>query len=110
MTIVIRKTDGSTEGAELRALSPVDLRDAGHDNTPLLQVIRAKCLDCCGDQPSEVRFCTATRCRLWLYRMGTNPFANPRGPSRRFACREFRQFGGENSATGTTGPALALKR
>ena len=110
MTILIRKTNGSTEGADPRTLAPEDLRDAGHDNMPLLRVIRAKCLDCCGDQPSEVRFCTATRCRLWPYRMGTHPFCKPRGPGRRFARGEFRKVGGENSTAGTTGPALALKR
>jgi len=93
--VVMRNTDGSTEGADPRTLAPKDLRDAGHDNTPLLQVIRAKCLDCCGDQPSEVRLCTATRCRLWPYRMGTNPFTKPRGPGRRFVRREFRQDGGK---------------
>ena len=37
MTRIIRNTDGSTKGANPRALSPENLRDAGHDNTPLLQ-------------------------------------------------------------------------
>jgi len=38
-----------------------------------LKVIRAKCIDCCGGVKSEVDACTATRCPLHPYRMGTNP-------------------------------------
>jgi hypothetical protein len=39
-----------------------------------LKVIRQKCLDCCGDQPSEVRNCQSEgTCALWPYRMGTRP-------------------------------------
>jgi hypothetical protein len=40
---------------------------------PPLAAIRAKCLDCCGDQPSEVRLCTIVRCALHPFRMGSNP-------------------------------------
>lgn len=35
------------------------------------KAIRQKCLDCCCWQMSEVRLCTATKCPLWPYRMGT---------------------------------------
>lgn len=45
-----------------------------HTKKSLLKVIRAKCLDCCGDQPSEIRLCQASDCSLWPYRMGKNPF------------------------------------
>jgi hypothetical protein len=41
---------------------------------PLLAAIRARFLDCCGDQPSEVRRCGDTKCANWPYRIGTNPF------------------------------------
>lgn len=40
--------------------------------TPL-KAIRAKCLDCCCQQASEVRICTITECPLHPYRMGRNP-------------------------------------
>jgi len=40
--------------------------------TPL-KSIRAKCLDCCNDQPQEVRLCPCESCALWPYRMGHNP-------------------------------------
>lgn len=46
----------------------------GHTKKPLLKVIRKKCLDCCGNQFSEVRLCHITDCPLWPYRMGKNPF------------------------------------
>ncbi len=40
--------------------------------TPL-KAIRAKCLDCSGFQPSEVRNCEIPECPLFSYRMGRNP-------------------------------------
>lgn len=51
-----------------------EMEDAGHINLPLAQVIRKKCLDCCGFHQSEVRKCVCTTCPLWPYRMGKNPF------------------------------------
>jgi hypothetical protein len=51
----------------------------GHTKQPLLKIIRAKCIDCCAGQPSEVALCTATACALWPYRMGSNPFSERRG-------------------------------
>ena len=39
-----------------------------------VKAIRAKCLDCSYDQPSEVRDCHLTDCALWPFRMGKNPF------------------------------------
>ncbi len=40
--------------------------------TPL-KAIRAKCLDCSGFQPKEVRLCACTECPLYTYRLGVNP-------------------------------------
>jgi len=34
------------------------------------KAIRAKCIDCCGGQPGEVRLCTAFKCPLWEWRFG----------------------------------------
>lgn len=42
-------------------------------NLSPLSAIRAKCIDCCGGQPSEVRLCPATRCALHPFRMGKRP-------------------------------------
>lgn len=40
--------------------------------TPL-KAVRAKCLDCSGGQPKEVRLCPCEGCPLWSYRMGFRP-------------------------------------
>ena len=40
--------------------------------TPV-KAIRAKCLDCSGFQPSQVRNCDITECPLFPYRLGKNP-------------------------------------
>jgi hypothetical protein len=40
--------------------------------TPL-KAIRAKCLDCCAGQPSEIRRCVIDDCPLFSYRFGNNP-------------------------------------
>lgn len=45
----------------------------------LLRAVKAKCLDCCCYQPSEVRQCTSQRCDLWLYRLGRDPNPSRRG-------------------------------
>lgn len=51
--------------------------------TPL-KAIRAKCLDCSGFHPSEVRNCESTECPLFTFRMGRNP--NRRGIGKKFVC------------------------
>jgi hypothetical protein len=38
-----------------------------------MAAIRAKCFDCSGGQPSEIRLCPVERCALYPFRMGTNP-------------------------------------
>lgn len=43
-----------------------------------MRAIRAKCLECCCDQPTEVRLCESKDCPLWPYRMGHNPFRKKR--------------------------------
>ncbi len=39
-----------------------------------LKAIRAKCLDCCCEQPSEVKLCPVSDCPLYPFRFGRNPF------------------------------------
>lgn len=39
-----------------------------------LKAIRAKCLECCGGSPKEVRLCTDESCVLHPFRTGKNPF------------------------------------
>lgn len=46
--------------------------------TPV-KAIRAKCLDCCGYSPMEVRLCPCTSCSLYPYRMGHSPARKGKG-------------------------------
>lgn len=62
-------------GRDPRTLEISALNKAGFFKQPVLQAIRAKCIDCCGGSAGEARKCTATGCALWPYRMGMNPFA-----------------------------------
>ncbi len=39
-----------------------------------LKAIRAKCIDCCAGSMHEVRLCTATKCPLYDFRFGHNPY------------------------------------
>lgn len=41
--------------------------------TSPIKAIKAKCLDCCCGDKSEVRACPATNCPLWDFRLGKNP-------------------------------------
>lgn len=55
----------------------------------LWKAIRLKCLDCCGNQPGEVRLCPATKCVLWPFRFGKTERACPQ-------CRATGQEGDED--------------
>src|SRR6266478_2006347 len=70
--------DGGTGGLDPRELDRALLEQV-HPPAPILDVIREKCLDCSGYQPSEIAKCTAVACSLWPYRMGANPFSNRKG-------------------------------
>jgi hypothetical protein len=65
---------GSLVGRDPRRMTAEEVRRLGHERRPILQVIRAKCLDCCGGSEGEVRKCRAVFCDLWPYRMAANPF------------------------------------
>lgn len=56
-----------------------DMIALGHVRRPLLQTIRAKCLDCCVGNAAEVARCTVDTCSLFPYRFGTNPFSTRAG-------------------------------
>lgn len=46
-----------------------------------MNAIKAKCLDCCCGQTSEIRECTIVKCPLHPFRLGKDPFATKRGIS-----------------------------
>lgn len=43
-----------------------------------LKAIRAKCIDCSGDNRAEVERCEITTCPLWMFRRGRNPYRRKR--------------------------------
>jgi hypothetical protein len=69
---------GELIGRDPRKISAEDFARAGLEGHPVLAVLRAKCVECCGGQESEVRKCVAVACPNWPYRMGANPFRAPR--------------------------------
>lgn len=69
--------NGEEIGRDPRRMSMAELNALGHQPSPMLKVIRAKCLDCSCGQVSEVRKCAAADCALWPYRMSANPFRSP---------------------------------
>ena len=66
--------EGCAVGRDPRKLSAFALEAMGHVKSPLLKLIRGNCLDCCGGSTAEVRRCGQVACKLWPYRMRTNPF------------------------------------
>ena len=75
------REDGRLVGRDPRTVPERDWRAAGLPLRTLAEAARAKCLDCCGEQLREVRFCMALTCPLWPFRMGANPFRGTRGRS-----------------------------
>jgi hypothetical protein len=70
--------DGERIGRDPRKMTQDQFQSIGHLQKPLLDVIRAKCLDCCCENQAEVRRCMAVPCALWPYRLGTNPIRDKR--------------------------------
>ena len=70
----LEKQNGWDVGRDPREMTRTELELLGHGKKPLLRAIRLRCLDCCTDQPNEVRLCTAVHCPLWAYRMATDPW------------------------------------
>lgn len=65
--------DGQLVGRVPAEVSPEILAEKFSAQNPL-KAIRARCLDCCAGDASEVRKCVATNCPAWPFRMGANPF------------------------------------
>ena len=112
VALVERHPNGWTAGRDPCGVPQADLTAAGHSPQPLLKIIRAKCLDCCADDRTEVARCTAVGCSLWPYRTGASPFAKARGAGRRFHAK-LAQFSPANNPQKATEqgklPALRLR-
>lgn len=64
---------GEKIGLHPRSVEKSALVALGHPKSPI-KAIRAKCIDCCCGDQTEVRKCVSMACPLWPYRMGHNPF------------------------------------
>lgn len=71
---LLQKQYGHLVGKHPDNVTIPEIEGAGHTNTPLVKIMREKCIECCGFEISEVRKCVSTTCPLWPYRMGKNPF------------------------------------
>jgi hypothetical protein len=69
---------GAWVGRDPRGVTIAAWEAAGVARRTPLEALRAKCLDCCGGVPKEVRLCMALNCPIWPYRMGTDPFRGSR--------------------------------
>ena len=78
---------GDPAGRDPREMTREELRAAGHEPMSPLRAIRARCLDCCGDQANEVALCSAVNCPSWPFRMGSDPWRKPASDARREAAR-----------------------
>jgi hypothetical protein len=67
-------SDGGELVGKLPCEVPSQILSLYHGEKNPLKALRARCLDCCCDQPGEVRKCVAVECPSWPFRMGTNPF------------------------------------
>ena len=75
--IGLEKKSGWDVGRDPRRMTKSELEALGHRSISPMKALRLRCLDCCADQPSEVRLCTAVKCPSWPFRMGTNPWRTP---------------------------------
>ena len=50
----------------------------GHERISTLRAIRRKCHDCSGGSFHEIALCRSTRCALFPFRMGTDPWRKKR--------------------------------
>jgi hypothetical protein len=66
----------------------IGLQAAGFEPSSPMEVIRAKCLDCCAGSAQEVRYCVSTACPSWPFRMGSNPWRAERSQAQIEAARE----------------------
>ncbi len=70
--------DGELVGRDPRKMTVDELTELGHKRMSPLKALRARCIDCCGGSPHEVRLCVAVTCPSWPFRMGANPFRTKR--------------------------------
>ena len=66
------------EDTEINTEVETDTEEENSKAMTPMKAIRAKCLDCCGGQYTEVKQCPCTNCPLYDFRLGKNPNRKPR--------------------------------
>src|SRR5882724_3318681 len=79
--------EGEPAGRDPRKMTQDELREAGYEPMSPLKALRARCLDCCAQQPKDVALCPAVGCPSWPFRMGSDPWRKPASEARREAAR-----------------------
>ncbi len=72
MTTGLEEVGNEVIGMDPRQMQLSEIKELGHKRVSPMKAIRLRCLDCCNQQQSEVRKCTAVKCVLWPFRMGKN--------------------------------------
>ena len=70
---------------------------AGHRPMSPMQAIRGKCLDCSGQQMTEIKLCVVVSCPLWPFRAGRHPYTTT---------RLLEANSGERAGSGTPEPRI----
>jgi hypothetical protein len=70
-------------GRDPRTMSSAELEALGRPRVSRGDAIRAKCIDCSGGNAAEARRCAMLDCPLWPFRMGTDPFREPKSEEQR---------------------------
>ncbi len=67
-------------GSLIAVWPPTAAVAASAEHRPMspMQAIRRKCLDCSGQQMTEVKLCGVVACPLWPFRAGKHPYTKTR--------------------------------
>ena len=74
--------EGNLIGHDPRQVPLAEIRLLEHAESAV-KAIRAKCIDCSGNNAAEARKCVAVFCALWPFRMGVSPFHASSASSKR---------------------------
>lgn len=74
----VDRAEGCLVGRDPRTLNKEELESLGRPRMSRGDALRAKCVDCCAGSAAEVRRCGMIDCSLWPFRMGTDPYRDPR--------------------------------
>lgn len=76
MNTMMDEIENEVDGEEIES-EDESLRIEGYNGpviTSPIKAIKAHCIECCGGSYNEAKLCTATKCPLWCFRTGKNPY------------------------------------